>query len=244
MKPIFGVETIVACVVLGALPAKATVIDIGVATQTGPNTAFTTEATGTGSSGASLSLFAYDNFLITAAASDPSPINLESATLNVSGGSSSPLYVYVTETGLVSTGSALNFQSPIRRGRASGWSETETTYVSALNSGLRRYNARFYDGIRHEDCRNGGGQRRSGRLDVLCHRGVRVYLKRPWARRIRRECPGECPGRPGSCDRRRHSQHAGHWSRLARHEVCRALAPIIGSSASGAGGYNPFNAPA
>ena len=94
----------------------------------------TTEATGTGSSGASLVLFPYDKFVINVAASDPSPINLESATLNVSGGSNSPLYVYVTETGLVSTGSALNFQSQFGAGVPSGWSETETTYVSTSNT--------------------------------------------------------------------------------------------------------------
>ena len=108
-------------------------IDIGVATQAGLNN-ITTEAFGTGSSGASLLLFPYDKFVINVAASDPSPINLESATLNVSGGSNSPLYVYVTETGLVSNGSALNFQSQFSAAVPSGWSETETTYVSTSNT--------------------------------------------------------------------------------------------------------------
>ncbi len=133
MKPIFSVQAIVACFVLSALPARATVIDIGVATQSGASN-IKTEATGTGALGASLSFLAYDNFLLTVAASDPSPINLGSATLNVSGGSSKPLYVYVTETGLVSNGSALNFQSQFGASVPSGWSETETTYVSTSNT--------------------------------------------------------------------------------------------------------------
>ena len=133
MKPIFSVHAIVACVVLSALPARATVtaIDIGVATGGGN---IITEATGTGASGASLSFLTYDNFLLTVAASDPSPINLGSATLNISGGSKSPLYVYVTETGLVSNGSALDFQSQFGASVPSGWSETETTYVSTSNA--------------------------------------------------------------------------------------------------------------
>ncbi len=133
MKPIVSVQAIVACVLLGALPAGATTVEIGVATKAGTNN-ITTEATGTGSSGASLSFLTYDNFLLTVAASDPSPINLGSATLNVSGGSSKPLYVYVTETGLVSNGSALNFQSQFGASVPSGWSETESTYVSTSNT--------------------------------------------------------------------------------------------------------------
>ncbi len=132
MKPIVSVQAIVACVLLGALPAGATTVEIGVATEAGINN-ITTEATGTGSSGASLSFLTYDNFLLTVAASDPSPINLGSATLNVSGGSNKPLYVYVTETGLVSNGSALDFQSQFSAAVPSGWSEIETTYVSTSN---------------------------------------------------------------------------------------------------------------
>ncbi len=133
MKPIFSVHAIVVCVVLGALPARATVIDIGVATQAGISNVVT-EATGTGASGASLALLTYDNFLLTVTANDPSPIDLGSATLNISGGSRSPLYVYVTETGLVSNGSALDFQSQFGASVPSGWSETETTYVSTSNT--------------------------------------------------------------------------------------------------------------
>jgi hypothetical protein len=135
MKPIFRVQTVVACVLLGALPAGATTIEIGVATQTatgiGP---ITTEATGSGTSGAGLTLLPYDGFLITAAASDPNPIDLASATLDVSGGSSKALYVYVTETGLVSNGSALDFQSQFAASVPTGWTETETTFVSTSNT--------------------------------------------------------------------------------------------------------------
>lgn len=129
MKAMFSVGTVAACVMLGALPARATTIDIGVST----GGQITTEATGSGTSGAGLALLPYDGFLITVAASDPNPVDLGSATLNVSGGSKSPLYVYVTETGLVSSGSALSFQSQFSAGVPSGWSETETTYVSASN---------------------------------------------------------------------------------------------------------------
>ena len=132
MKPIASVQTVVVCVLLGALPARATTVEIGVATTAGVNN-ITTVATGSGSSGVGVVLFPYDNYLITVAAGDPNPIDLGSATVDVSGHSSSPLYVYVTETGLVSNGSTLDFQSQFAASVPSGWSEIETTYVSTSN---------------------------------------------------------------------------------------------------------------
>jgi len=132
LKPMVGAQTIVACALLGGIPARATTIEIAVATKTGISN-ITTEATGTGSTGADLVLFPYDNYLVTVAASDPSPLDLDSATLDVSGKSSKPLYVYVTETGLTSQQSVLNFQSQFSASVPSGWSEFETTYVSTTD---------------------------------------------------------------------------------------------------------------
>jgi len=131
MKLLVSRRMIVACVLMGALPVRAATVEIGVATKAGIES-ITTEATGTGSSGADLFSLPYGNYHITAAASDTSQNDL-GATLRVSGSSSKPLYVYVTETGLISKGSALNLQSLFSASVPSGWSEIETTYVSTAN---------------------------------------------------------------------------------------------------------------
>jgi hypothetical protein len=132
LRPTVSAQTILALALLGSIPARATTIEIGVATQTGISN-ITTEATGTGVTGASMVLFPYDNYLVTAAASDPSPVDLASATLEISGDSTHPLFIYITETGLTSKQSILNFQSQFSASVPSGWSEVETTYVSTAN---------------------------------------------------------------------------------------------------------------
>ena len=91
---------VMACVLFSAIPARATTIDIGVASGTsnitqetsGPGTSIVSWAGPTGS------------FYVSAAASDPSPVNLASVTLDVSlSAGSGTLYVYVTETDLTSS---------------------------------------------------------------------------------------------------------------------------------------------
>lgn len=114
-----------------AIPAGATSIDVGLGTGTG---SISTVATGTGSTGASWT-GSYDNYVFNVIqASDPVPIGLGSGTLDVTlpaarGGATAPVYVYVTETGLTSTKSTLNFLSKLAVDNLpSGWSETESIY--------------------------------------------------------------------------------------------------------------------
>ena len=136
LKLTVSVQTIVACVLLGCVPARATMIDIGVAQGTGG--AITTEASGNGSAGVTWGGF-YGGFNFTAVtAQDPSPVNLSSGTLDVSfapsgkGSSTAPILVYVTETGLTAAqvGQALTSNFGVTA-LSKGWSETETTYLDA-----------------------------------------------------------------------------------------------------------------
>jgi hypothetical protein len=128
-----AVLSTVACVLLGTIPATASTIDIGLAQSPGIGS-ITTQATGTSSSGAIWAgSYAGSVFnLISASGS------LNSASVNVSlpsllGGGGS-IYVYVTETGLTSPQSTLDFLSNLSvTSLPAGWSETETTYVDTTN---------------------------------------------------------------------------------------------------------------
>ena len=165
-------------------------IDIGVATEAGINNIIT-EATGTGASGASLSFLTYDNFLLTVAASDPSPIDLGSATLNVSGGSSkSALCVRHGNRPCVEW-IRFRLPEPIWRERAERLERDGNDVCEHLEYSLRRRDTSLgsQTGSGTNHCHDGGSQRRPVRLAVLCDRGVRIYLERTWARRIWRECP-------------------------------------------------------
>ena len=121
------------CVLLGAIPAGASTIEIGLATSLGGT--ITTEATGT--TGAVWG-GTYDNYLFNLIqASNPTSTNLTSGTIDLTlpaslGGSKDPIYIYVTETGLTSSQAALNFQSSFDvENLPSGWTETERTYVDS-----------------------------------------------------------------------------------------------------------------
>jgi hypothetical protein len=126
------------CVLVGAIPAGASTIEIGLATGSGPGSApgaISPVATGTGAGGVVWG-GSYDNYLFNLiSASDPSPINLQSGTLDVTlpsnlGGAKDAIYVYVTETGLTSSQSTLNFTSSFDvENLPTGWSETERTYI-------------------------------------------------------------------------------------------------------------------
>ena len=125
---------------LSAISAEATTIAIGLAEAPPGMGPISTVATGTGLTGASWA-GSYDNYLFNViSASAPAPISLASGTLDVTlpaswGGAPGPIYVYVTETGLTSPQSALNFQSQLSIDNLpSGWSETETTYVDNANT--------------------------------------------------------------------------------------------------------------
>jgi hypothetical protein len=125
-------KALVACILLGAIPAQATTIEIGVASGSG---AIQTVATGTGSTGVSWA-GVYDNYVVSAfTASDPGPIDLGSATLDITGGAKAPLYVYVTETGLTASQVTENFLSTLSASLPSSWQETETTWVGAAAYG-------------------------------------------------------------------------------------------------------------
>jgi hypothetical protein len=124
---------------LGAIPAEATTIQIGLAQAPGIGP-ITTEATGTGVTGASW-FGSYDNYLFNVIlAIDPAPISLVSGTLDVTlpavlGGPSGPVYVYVTETGLTSPQSSLDFLSQLSiDSLPAGWAETESTYLDGANT--------------------------------------------------------------------------------------------------------------
>ncbi len=137
---------VAACVLLGAVPARAvTTIDcsgicIGLA-QTPDIGSITTVATGAGATGASFAGF-YGGFAVSVLASDPNPVDLASGTLDVSlptgfGGTPGPIYVYVTETGLTSPQPTATFLSELSvTSLPSGWSETETTYVDTTAYGM------------------------------------------------------------------------------------------------------------
>jgi len=131
-----GAQVAGVCVLLGVAPARATTIEIGLATTPG---SITLEATG-GAAGVGWA-GSYDNYLFNAIyASDPNPVNLGSGTVDVTlpsswGGATQPVYVYVTETGLTSSKSALNFTSALDiENLPSGWSEIETTFVDKANT--------------------------------------------------------------------------------------------------------------
>lgn len=120
---------------VAAIPAGATTIEIGL----GTGGSISTVATGTGSTGAGWA-GSYSGYLFNLVlASDPTPISLGSQTLNVSlpsswGGATGPIYVYVTERGLTSTQSALDFTSQFNASLTNGWSEIATTYVDTSNN--------------------------------------------------------------------------------------------------------------
>lgn len=126
-------QTAAICVLLGAIPAGASTIEIGLATSLGGT--ITTEATGT--TGAVWG-GTYDNYLFNLVqGSNPTSSNLTSGTIDLTlpaslGGSKDPIYIYVTETGLTSSQSAQNFQSSFDvENLPSGWTETERTYVDS-----------------------------------------------------------------------------------------------------------------
>ena len=130
-KLALSAQALLACIMVGAIPAGATTIEIGL----GTGGSITTMATGTGASGA-LWAGSYDGYLFNViTASDPVPINLASGTLDVTlpawlGGATAPIYVYVTETGLTSPNPTEDFTSILSvTNLPSGWSETETTYL-------------------------------------------------------------------------------------------------------------------
>ncbi len=64
-------------------------------------------------------------------ASDPNPIDLTSGTIDVKGpNATSTIYLYVTETGLTSSASNLNFSSILGISNLpTSWKLTETTYL-------------------------------------------------------------------------------------------------------------------
>jgi len=127
-------QILAGCLLLGAIPAGASTIDIGLATSS--TGTITTEASGAGTTGAGFT-GTYDNYLLTVQAADPTPINLASGTIDITlpagfGGATAPLYIYVTETGLTSSQATLNFQSSLDvENLPSGWTETEATYVNS-----------------------------------------------------------------------------------------------------------------
>jgi hypothetical protein len=125
---------VAACVLLGGIQARATTIDIGVAQAPGIDN-ITTETFGPGS-GVVQWAGPSGSFLVSAAASDPSPVDLASVTLDVSlSAGSGTLYVYVTETDLTSSQLTENFLSNLSvTSLPNGWQEIETTYVDSTNT--------------------------------------------------------------------------------------------------------------
>ena len=132
---------VVTCVLLGAIPARATTIEIGLA-QT-PDIGSITTVASTGLTGATSVSFAgfFGGYAVSVLASDPSPVDLASGTLDVSlpagfGAAPGAIYVYVTETGLTSPQPTATFLSELSvTSLPSGWSETETTYVDTTAYG-------------------------------------------------------------------------------------------------------------
>ena len=123
---------------LGAIPAGASTIYIGLADAPGAS-AITTMPGGGGSTASWAGLFdGYSFSFITA--NDPKPIALGSSVLNVSapaglGGPTGPIYVYVTETGITSSQASLNFTNYLNiEYLAPGWSQTVSTYVDSTNA--------------------------------------------------------------------------------------------------------------
>ena len=139
-KLLVGALTLATGCFLSAISAFATTISIGLAQAPPGIGAVTTVASGTGSTGAMWG-GSYDGYLVNAViAKDPNPIGLVSGTLNVTlpaawGGASGPIYVYVTETGLTSSDSSLNFLSRLSiNNLPTGWSQTDTTYLDTTNA--------------------------------------------------------------------------------------------------------------
>ena len=139
---VVSANALVSFALLGTTSVQATTIEVGVASGTG---AIQTVASGTGSTGAFWA-GSYDNYLVNAVlASDPGPtIDLGSATLDITlpaalGGANTPLYVYVTETGLTASQLNENFQSTLSASLPNGWNETETTWAgsTAYNEGTQ-----------------------------------------------------------------------------------------------------------
>ena len=152
-------------VLLGALPAGASTIEIGLATSaTGT---ITTEATGTEATGVTWG-GTYDNYLFNLIqASNPTSTNLTSGTIDLTlpaslGGSKDPIYIYVTETGLTSSQAAVGLQSSFDvENLPSGWTETETTYVDSSDQayGTGPTCASMNGFRRHENCHDERGRR-------------------------------------------------------------------------------------
>ncbi len=140
LKLLASALTLATGCLLGAIPAEATTIEIGLAQAPPGMGPITTEATGTGVTGASW-FGSYDNYLFNVIlATDPAPIGLSSGTLDVTlpaalGGASGPIYVYVTETGLTSPQSTVDFLSQLSIDNLpTGWAETELTYLDSTGA--------------------------------------------------------------------------------------------------------------
>jgi hypothetical protein len=119
-------QTIAACLLLGAIPAGATTIDIGLSEGGG----ITTVATGTGAGVAWAGFYDLYNFDVVMA-SDPNPIDFASGTIDVQGANAtSSISLYVTETGLTSSAPNMNFSSILGISNLpTDWKLTETTYL-------------------------------------------------------------------------------------------------------------------
>ncbi len=134
LKLALRAQTAAMCVLLGAIPAGASTIEIGLATSS--NGAITTVASGAGTTGAAWA-GSYDNYIFNVVlASDPIPIDLASGTIDVKGlGATAPIYLYVTETGLTSSLGATDFSSVFGVGNLpAGWTLTESTYLGTTNT--------------------------------------------------------------------------------------------------------------
>ena len=124
-------QTIAACLLLGAIPAGATTIDIGLS----EGGKITTVATGTGAGVAWAGFYDMYNFDVVMA-SDPEPIDFASGTIDVKGANAtSAISLYVTETGLTSSVSNANFSSILGISNLpAGWTLTEATYLDNSNT--------------------------------------------------------------------------------------------------------------
>jgi hypothetical protein len=125
-------QTLAACLLLGAIQAGATTIDIGLSDGGKINTV----AYGSGASGVAWAgLYDKYNFDVVMA-SDPDPIDFTSGTIDVKGlDATSAIYLYVTETGLTSSVSNANFSSILGISNLpAGWTLTEATYLDNSNT--------------------------------------------------------------------------------------------------------------
>jgi hypothetical protein len=138
-KLALSAQTFAVCVLLGALPAGASTIQIGLAEGTGTNStpgSISTVATGAGTTGVAWA-GSYDKYIFNVVmASDPNPIDLTSGTINVKGPNATvPIYLYVTETGLTSSPGTLDFSSILGVSNLpAGWSLTESTYLGTTDT--------------------------------------------------------------------------------------------------------------